>query len=334
MAKQDRYVPGPVPFQYDSTALSDEFYNIQVAINSILDGRRDVLYAAPQKPSEGTIAFADGTSWNPGNGAGYYWYSEATASWRYLGMSDFMLEVAKGNIPGHAVVNKFGQNTVLGTSSTETIWDGSNAYTFPVGATITHIRAAADSATTRNMVIEVQGLDTNWALVTQNVTLDGTNSATEVVLGTALRRVFRMKVLDSSSADQNIWVGATGMSAATANGIIQAGNNQTLMAIYTVPASKTAYMTNYYATLNRASGGGSTVGVSIKLWVIDNENGYAKQIKHTVGIDSTADSAALHDFKPYFKVNAKSDIYIEGTNQSGSITADVSAGFDLYLVDD
>lgn len=243
-------------------------------------------------------------------------------------------DVSAGNVPGVSVVNKFGRNDTIGTSATETIWDGSNAYSFPATAAITHIRSAVDSAATQGLQVEVQGLDTNWDLTLQTATLDGTNSTTEVALTTALRRVFRMKVVDSTTADQNIWVGATGMAAATANGIIIAGNNQTLMAVYTVPADKKAYMTNYYATLNRASGGGSTIGITIKLWVIDNASGYVKQIKHVVGIDSSADSTVIHEFDPYFRITEKSDIYIDGTNQSGSVTGDVSAGFDLYIVDD
>ena len=247
-----------------------------------------------------------------------------------------LIDAPAGNITGVTTVNKFGANTTVGTSSTETVWDGSNAYSFPATATITHIRSAVDSASTQGLQIEVQGLDTNWALSTATHTLDGADSTTEVALataGVALRRVFRMKVVDSTAADQNIWVGATGMAAATAKGIITSGNNQTLMAIYTVPASKTAYMTNYYATLNKASGGGATVGVKIKLWVIDNANGYVKHIKHVAGVDSAADSQWRHDFMPYFKVTEKSDIYVDAENLSGSVTADVSAGFDIILVD-
>ena len=247
------------------------------------------------------------------------------------------LDVPAGNITGVSTVNKFGQNTAIAAGATETIWDGSNAYTFPAGATITHIRAAVNSVATQGLQIEVQGLDVDWALSVATHTLDGTDSTTEVALATAgvnLRRVFRMKVVDSTAADQDIWVGATGMAAATANGIITAGNNQTLMAIYTVPANKTAYMTNYYVTLNKASGGGSTLGATIKLWAIDNHNSYVKQIKHVVGVDANANSANAHNFDPYFKITQKTDIYIDATNQSGSVVGDISAGFDLYIVDD
>lgn len=34
-----------------------------------------VTYVAPNKPRDGLVVFADGTSWNPGTGRGVYVYS-------------------------------------------------------------------------------------------------------------------------------------------------------------------------------------------------------------------------------------------------------------------
>ena len=247
---------------------------------------------------------------------------------------DFYFDVSAGFIDGYSGVNKFGNNATLATSSTETVWDGSTAgtYSFPTTASITHIRSAVDSVITQGVVVEVQGLDTNWDLVVQEITLDGTNSTTEVILTTALRRVFRMKALDDTTLDQDIWVGATGVAAATAKAIITTGNNQTLMAVYTVPAGFTAYMTHYYGSINKDSGGGDP-DVVMRLWVQDNDNGYAPQIKHVIGLDEGATSYMQHRFMPYFRVNEKNDIYINCSNLSGTATADVSAGFDLILIE-
>ena len=243
-------------------------------------------------------------------------------------MEDLMLEWAAGNKTGYSTVNKFGRNTAIAANATEDIWDGSAIYTWPSSASVTHIRSAVDSATTQGMVVEVQGLDTNWDLSVQNATLDGTDSTTEVALTTALRRVFRMRVLDSSLADQNIQVGPTGF--ATQQGVITAGNNQTLMALYTVPNGKTAYMTNYYASLNPAANQDPTT-MQIRLWGVDNENGYARQLKHTRGLDADASNMFQHKFEPYYKFTQKTDIYIDGTTVGKA--ADISAGFDLILVD-
>lgn len=42
-----------------------------------------ISYKPPQKPREGQIYFADGTSWNPGSGKGYYGYKGG--AWALLG---------------------------------------------------------------------------------------------------------------------------------------------------------------------------------------------------------------------------------------------------------
>ena len=43
----------------------------------------ETQYVAPTKLRDGMIAFADGTQWNPGSGAGVYAYFGAT--WNKLG---------------------------------------------------------------------------------------------------------------------------------------------------------------------------------------------------------------------------------------------------------
>lgn len=243
-------------------------------------------------------------------------------------LKDFMLEVAKGNVTGHSTVNKFGRNAAIAANSTEEIWDGSSLYTFPSSASITHVRSAVDSAATQGMVLELQGLDTNWDLTVQTATLDGADSTTEVALGTALRRIFRIKVTDASVGDEDIWAGPTGF--ATKQAVVTAGYNQTQMAIYTVPNGKTAYLTNYYASLNPVTNQDPST-MHIFLWAVDNTNGYARQLKHVQGLDPDANNSFKHDFAPYYKFTEKTDVYISGTTV-GKI-ADISAGFDLILVD-
>lgn len=247
-------------------------------------------------------------------------------------LKDFYLEVSSGREPGYSTVNKFGNDPALGAGATNPIWDGSTTYTWPSSADITHIWSAVDSATTRGVVVEVQGLDASWALTVQNVTTDAADSTTEVGLTTALRRVFRMKVLDPSVMDQNLRVGPTGKASFQAQ--VSIGDNQTLMAIYTIPAGKTGYMTNYYISLNKVSGGGNPELLT-KLWARDNDNGYASWIKHVIGLDADANSYINQTFNPYFKITEKTDVWLESTELTGGggVIADVSGGFDLILED-
>lgn len=244
-------------------------------------------------------------------------------------VSDTHLLVPSGVWEGISPVNKFGRNSAVDTGVEEEIWDGSTAYTFPTDTSdMTHIRAATDSALTQGAVIEIQGLDANWELVVQTKALDGTNSTTEVALDTPLIRCFRMKVLDGSTMDQDIWIGDDDFVVAAAKAIITAGNNQTLMAIYTVPAGKTAYMTCYYAYHNPATNQDPTSN-AVKLWAADRANGYEAQIKHVIGLPVAG--GFQHLFFPYQKFTEKTDLYM--TSHPVGKAADVSAGFDLILMD-
>jgi hypothetical protein len=239
------------------------------------------------------------------------------------------LLIAMGCYPGVTSINKFGRNSDCAASGDEHIWDGSVDYSFPTDTTeMTHIRAAVDSATTQGAVIELQGLDANWELVTQTKALDGTNSTTEVALDTALIRCFRMKVLDGSTLDQDVWLGDDDFVVAAAKAIILAGYNQTQMAIYTVPANHYAFVTNYYAHHNPTTGQTFTSNL-IELWGADAGNGYARQIKHGVGVPE--DAGFVHPFDPYVKFGPKTDIFI--TSSPVGAAADISAGFDIILVD-
>ncbi len=246
----------------------------------------------------------------------------------YLPNEDPMLEISKGNVTGHATVNKFGENNAVAQDTTEDIWDGGGTYTFPATADITHIKQATDQVADRSGTVEVQGLDTSWVLTVQTKNLDASDTTTLVALDTALRRVFRMKFLEDIVAGDDISCVNTGDTTTYAT--MLAGNNQTLMAIYTVPASKTAYMTKYYSHL-RQSSGKEPKGANVKLWVADRDNSYEFMIKHSVGIQKGA-AGTEHKFEPYFKINAKCDIKITG--HSFDDIGNISAGFDLVVVDD
>ncbi len=80
------YVPNQVPT--DPALLPGflrvELQRIQQAWGSANQSvRLDPLYEAPQKVFEGLVVLADGTSWNPGSGAGFYGYRNS--GWRFLG---------------------------------------------------------------------------------------------------------------------------------------------------------------------------------------------------------------------------------------------------------
>ena len=60
-----------------------ELSSIQTAIGLLAAGHLDKSYAAPIKPRDGDIRYADGTTWNPGSGQGVYYFNGSI--WKLLG---------------------------------------------------------------------------------------------------------------------------------------------------------------------------------------------------------------------------------------------------------
>ena len=247
----------------------------------------------------------------------------------FAGMkSDFFLDIAAGKIAGHSHVNKFGENSAVASGGTEDVWDIGGTYVFPATADITHILTDVDDATMQGETIEVQGLDTNWALVTQTADLDGANTTTAVALSTALRRVFRMKVLADVVAAQDI--NATNVGDTQDYARIQIGENQTQMAIYTIPLNTTGYLTQYYRDYVKVTGAAPN-SVEFSMYHADRENGYEFQLKHSGAIQDGA-SGIPYEFKPYLKATEKTDIVMRAT--ANGAAAHVHSGFDIILVED
>lgn len=79
------YAPGNPPTdpaQLPGFLLAELQY-ISNAINALVAGHLDKTYVAPLKPRDGDCRYADGTSWDPGSGAGAYIYK--VNAWVLLG---------------------------------------------------------------------------------------------------------------------------------------------------------------------------------------------------------------------------------------------------------
>jgi len=120
-----------------------------------------------------------------------------------LPIRDFFLEVAKGNVTGHFIVNKFGRNSDIDTAAEETIWANGGMYTFPTAAqTLDVVSSDANdtSAGTGARTVEIQGLDGSYDAVTETVTMTGTTPATTTA---TFLRVNRAMVKTAGSGGVN-----------------------------------------------------------------------------------------------------------------------------------
>ncbi|MCP3680462.1 MAG: hypothetical protein GY782_09535 [Gammaproteobacteria bacterium] len=237
--------------------------------------------------------------------------------------------IAAGLLSGVSIVNKFGRNPDIDSGSTpEDVWGGGGVYNFLSAAeTITAVSDSAldTSAGTGARTIEVQGLDSNYELQTEEVILNGTTPA---ALVNQYLRIFRSKVLTAGTGEVNagtITIAGTTQTQA----VISAGQGQTLMAIYTVPAGKTAYLKKIYSSLLRFE---STQETAVKFLLQVRPYGGAWNVKHSWGCKTDGDGSYNRDWLGALIIGEKSDIRVR-VEYSSSNNADVSSGFDLLLVD-
>ena len=256
----------------------------------------------------------------------------------YIAGVPWAMNVAMGNVSGYSVVHKFGEAPDIDTADAfADVWDGAgdtigaanSTYTF---STTNDIDSIASSDGSDGQVVEVQGLDSGWVLTVQNATLNG---QTRVALGTPLRRVFRMKNLGATDFAGNVYCYVT--NGPTSSGVpdvatdiravVQSTNNQTLMAIYTIPDGKTGYFLKWWATNSQKKDQISDILVKVR------PEGGVFQLKEKAAIQATGSS---HIDRPYpiplGGIAEHSDVKIQSdTSKDNGATA---AGFDILLVDD
>lgn len=87
------YTPGPVPADLPPSAqryLDEQLNQISAVLQSLLMVLKSTttfelqpMYAAPANPTVPQLVYADGKSWDPGSGAGFYYWNGMT--WTPLG---------------------------------------------------------------------------------------------------------------------------------------------------------------------------------------------------------------------------------------------------------
>lgn len=149
-------------------------------------------------------------------------------------LEDFDLQVARGQIAGHTTVNIYGFQPAVSTTFIP-IWENATAYTYPVVATQMNLAGSnGDTAT-----ITINGLDSAYAMISESVVLDG---ATPVTTVNSYLRVNSMFVSVGSVANPAGVVTLKNLSNTVTYAQINAGVGRTQMAIYTVPAGYTFFL--------------------------------------------------------------------------------------------
>lgn len=222
-------------------------------------------------------------------------------------------------------INKFGYNGDIDSSTDpEDVWSFGGLYTF-ISSPVPLFISSSNNAD--NQEITVSGLDENWLPQTQVVTLTGQTKAP--IPGTWLR-VHRALNSDSTSFAGRIYIyedttPVVGVPTASfVRAVIETNAQQTQMALYTIPANKTGYISSIIANVYNAGNADSS---ALMQMLIRKEGGVFRDI-FRFALNSTGSSTNTYEYQFPVKFPPKTDIIFRVLEVNKNDTA-ISINFQI-----
>jgi len=253
----------------------------------------------------------------------------------------FSLEVAKGNVPGHSSVNKFGA-APSGVQTTFTdIWARADSTTTqqvwlaPTAArihTISSDSAADTTGSTGANSVTISYLP-DWDTLEASETVTGDLNA-GIAMSNAAVIINRMVVTpQSTSTSANVGtIIATAATDTTITAVILPGDGQTEQAVFGFPSIQTAYMTRWAVGIDKAQGAAASADFQIMF----NPNPDVQTVsflrKQDMAVQSTGSNAMEKMYSHRPKFDGPGIIKIRANASANDI--DAHADFDLTLVQD
>lgn len=262
------------------------------------------------------------TNRNLGIPLNYIW-DNANSHWKPMSLGDLGSYTDKIVAGADDRILKFGSNPNIpndvSLSSPETVWDGSTEYVFPpdVGTGI-QVKSANGGD---NQEIIIEGLDENFNSVSWTGDLNGSSEAN--VAGT-WSRVFRAFNNDNTDFGGDINIHASGDDS-TSYAKILSGNNQTLMAVYTVPENTTGYLIQYEASAQNTFSS-SVIGYTLHLKT--REYGKVFRVQEVTSV--TTENSHVQELQVPIILEPKTDVLVNVVNANGN-NGSVNADFSIAL---
>ena len=222
------------------------------------------------------------------------------------------LAIGKGLINNFSTAGQFGYNPDVSTSF-ETITSVGGIYVYPTTAT-TALVTSSNSASDDTGTVLVSGLDENFNLASETVTIGGSASTTTFI------RVFNTRMLTANTGDANVGTITTTVDSKTV-ATIPVGYGSNLSCIYTVPANKRAWIVSASVGMSKQK------ELESKILVKGINNG---NVWNTVGYQSSFSVPVYRKFEIPILVDQKTDIEVRA---KADATCAVSASLGLYLED-
>ena len=236
----------------------------------------------------------------------------------------YTFAIAEGDVLNHTGLLKFGTRTTVAANTNSLVWEGTAAlYTYLTSAEQLKVSSASanDTATTGTgaRTLTIEGLDGNFAEQTETIDMAG---ASVVTTTKSFIRIFRAYVATSGALYSNDGIITITNNAGTNQLlVITVGDSQTLMAMWTVPASKTLYLTN--ASFSTDSNKGARI--SIRTRILDGGILYPWRIRYRAFVFSGNEN---FPFTIPFKIDAKTDIEVRVLTPAAAGTTECGATFE------
>ena len=239
----------------------------------------------------------------------------------------------EGSISAHALVHKFGRNAAVPNGS----WAFVNLLGFTAwplsAATTVRIKAggnaADDTAGNGARTVVVQGLNDSYADTQEAITTAGTSASSATTA--SFFRVYRAWVSTVGVYGAANTAAVTIENSAGGTDLIQigAGEGQSQFGGYSVPAGKTAYLLSVAITAD------GNKAADFRIYTredIDDTTAPMKPKRLKFYWDGILGNFTFTPRSPALVIPAKTDIWVEA--QGSGAQTEVSADFEIYLVDD
>jgi len=225
---------------------------------------------------------------------------------------------------GWVAVQKFGRNNDLDPADGEVlVWDTGTTYEYQTSAQTLELLSsdANDTAAgTGAQKVIVYGLDGDWNLVQEEVTLNGVSA---VATTNTFLRVYRLKVTDVGSG--NINAGDITCQVSPGGAILAtcpAGEGSSFLSLFTIPAGYEGYLYEYDVTTDAALNSEATVRVRTR------ELG--KAFRTSAQFLVSKEAPGRNTYRLPVRLAAKTDLAL--TAEASALNSKIFAQFTLLLV--
>ncbi|MCK4783321.1 MAG: hypothetical protein KAV87_06185 [Desulfobacteraceae bacterium] len=238
-----------------------------------------------------------------------------------ISLPRYEIDIAKGIVEGRTPVRRYGHNLACGATE-ETIWCMSNLYVYLTSAEQLKVKSSAVATdiptSTGAWTVFIKGLDTNYNIITETVTLENPGPVTTIQ---SFLRVFIARVMTAGTGGKNAGnISVNDNADAVTLGYIPIGENQSHAALWTVPKGQR------FIWLGRQ--GGEIAAKQSHILFYIREYGSVWQLKRDVVVK---DSHFYTHMAMPWSIPAKADIEVRAVATGGS--GIVFGGFAGYRED-